>query len=119
MTKYVPRRSERANCVTRTSLSRCVVVAMLFGMLCAFAQAEQAMSQHDPARLARDAKYEENVRELGGSGITVLSYEDLLTVVRGYPVTVLGGYSGLDYEHPGKLRAQIVNLVQRNGDKSI
>lgn len=82
-------------------------------------QAEQPLSQDDPARRERDARFEEYVQELGTSPTTVLTYEDLLAVVRGYQVTVLGGYSGLDYEHPGILKAHIVNLVKRNGDKAI
>lgn len=82
-------------------------------------QGAQAASQEDRARQERDVKYEEYVRELESSPTTVVTYEDLLAAVRGYEVTVLGGYSGLGYEHPNILREQIFEIVRRKGDKSV
>lgn len=82
-------------------------------------QAAQPLGQEDRARRERDATYEAYVRELESSPTTVVSYEGLLEAVRGYQVTVLGGYSGLDYELPGVLREQIAKMMRRKGDKSV
>ena len=96
-----------------------LIVAILLLLSCTLIQAGHAMPEHDPERQARDARYEEHVRELADGPTTVLEYRDLLSVLRGYRVIVVGGYSALDYEHPDILKAQIFDLVKRNGDKSV
>lgn len=72
----------------------------------------------DAARQARDATYEAYVRSLEGGDVEVVGFDELEAALAGYRVVGLGGYSGLDYQHPEMLREQIQALVATNGDRT-
>ena len=90
--------------------------AVLGSLLIAASVAAQPMPA-DSARQERDARYEAYVQQLAQEGTTkVVTYDELRAALSGHQLVVLGGYSGLDYEYPAVLRAQIAALVKARGD---
>ena len=96
-----------------------IIPATILGLFlpAAFTAAQPAATSS--ARQARDATYEAYLSKLErDGGPKVVQYEALREALRGYQVVVLGGYSGLDYEHPTVLRQQIEAVVKRKGDRA-
>lgn len=78
-----------------------------------FAQAVSA--QADAKRAVRDASYLAFLETLKATPTRVVDYDGLLAAAKGLKVVVLGGYSGLGYEHPPALRERLKSLMKAQG----
>jgi hypothetical protein len=87
----------------------------MFFIVAILAMAQLVYSQVDEKRAARDAVFNAYVQKLQASSTRVVSYDQLLEAAKGGKVVVLAGYSGLGYESPEALRAQIARLVKNTG----
>ena len=67
-------------------------------------------------RAHRDGLYNVYVKQLATTTTKVVSYDELVKAAQGYKVVVVGGYSGLGYEHPDWIREDFEMLVRTVGD---
>lgn len=67
-------------------------------------------------RVHRDGLYNVYVKQLATTTTKVVSYDELVKAAQGYKVVVVGGYSGLGYEHPDWIREDFEMLVRTVGD---
>jgi hypothetical protein len=92
---------------------------LLVVVMAVLALSPMARAQADAKRSARDASFFAYVEKLKGSSTRVVDYDALLSAAKGRTVVVLGGYSGLGYEHPEQLRERIAGLVKARGDHAL
>ena len=67
-------------------------------------------------RVHRDGLYNVYVKQLADTSTKVVTYDELVKAAQGYKVVVIGGYSGLGYEHPDWIREDLEMLVRTVGD---
>lgn len=96
----------------KIALAMCALCASV--SLCAASPFQSAID-----RAHRDGLYHVYVKQLAATSTKVVSYDELVKAAQGYQVVVIGGYSGLGYAYPDKVRQDLEMLVRTVGDHAL
>lgn len=95
------------------------ILTVLSLVLCIGTSLSASPLQDAIDRAHRDGLYRLYLEKLKDTDTKVVTYPELVEAAKGYRVVVVGGYSGLGYEHPEMITSDLDFLVKAMGNHTL